>query len=599
MSPGRHLPSPSDRRFVVAFGALSVLTLLPLWWFRVIPMQDIWQHLALVDVIHNYNAPGSIYPEYFILPETPKPNLFYYYVTHWIGWITGDLETANKVVLSGYVLALPWSYLLFLRAFGRSRWLAFFAFPFVYSAMFSYGFVAFLLATPMFFGAVGAYRRFVAFPGEMPDVRWGALAGGLLLLTYFTHAHVFLLTGLVCGLLFLLHRHDPWRMLLHLAPFAPALALFLPWFVVYFVEGTPSSSGMRFGSVSELFGGRFYRPSQILGSFFFYLGDYLRRESDDSLFIALMLTALVLLIVRRPPEIFAGERRKLRFVDLEVVTIALAASVVVLPQHIEAQSIVSLRHIGFSLLCFFGWLGFDGAPRRITVPAIVVLIGLHLGGLANLTQGFSRFQAEMDNYPSLFQRAEPGRALLKATYNQESRVVNHGAFWHMHFFYTLMKGGISDIRFAEYPHNPIQYRAGMVPPSLDPEFHKSPAWRYYDYVLVRKSSRPSMKKVENDLEPVAEVDDWILYRAIDWPMPRPADVDPVAKPRNEGFNQSQVEPVRPPSPGGASDASGISGVRLDDGDFPRAHHGGLRRGITPSDRPGRLESDPGHPGPSP
>jgi hypothetical protein len=578
------LPALSDRLFVGLFLALIALTLVPLWLFRVVPMQDIWQHLALVDVIHHYDAPGSVYPEYFILPDTPKPNLLYYYLTHWIGLVTGDLEIANKLVLSGYIVAMPLAYLFFLRSFGRSRWLAFFGFPFVYSAMFSYGFVAFLLATPMLFVAVGAYRRFVASPGPVPDLRWGGLATAMLLAMFFTHAHVFLLAGLLCGLLFLMHRGGWWRTAWHLAPFAPAMAFFLPWFVVYFVEGTPSSSGMGFGSVQDLFGGRFYRPSQILGSFFFYVGDYLRREADDSLFIALMLTALVLLIARRPPDIPAGERRKLRFVDLEVITVVLAASVVLLPQHIQAQSIVSLRHLGFSLLCFFGWLGWEAAPRRIAVPAMALVIGLHVGGMANLAHGFWRFQAEADDYPSLFDHAEPGGRLLKATINQESRVVNHGAFWHMHFFYTLMKGGVSDIQFAEYPHNPIQYRPGMVPPPLGPDFEKSPAWRYYDYVLVRKSSKPSMRKVEEDLEVVSEVDDWILYRAVSWPIPRPGDADPVAKPRREGFNSAQADKVPPPAQGVGHDGAHVDPEVPDRDLFHRAGPAGLRRGGFDPDR---------------
>ncbi|HQC44142.1 MAG TPA: hypothetical protein PLC97_02775 [Myxococcota bacterium] len=536
MNSADHNPILSDKRFYGIFTILSVLTLLPLWWYRIIPMQDIWQHLALVDIIHNYNAPGSVYPEYFILPSTPKPNLLYYYLTHWIGLLTGSLEIANKMVLSLYVLGLPWAYLFFLRSFDRSKWLALFSFPFVYSAMFSYGFAAFVLATPMFFLAVGAYRRFICSDEDAPPYHWGIMASAILLLIFFTHAHVFLLTGFVCGLLFLMHRKGPWRMLLNLAPFAPALAFFLPWFVVYFIEGTPSSSGMHFGKITELFGGRFYKPSQVLNSFFFYLGDYFRREADDALFLLLMLTALILLIVRPAPQFPKDSKQKLKYVDLEIITVLLAITVIIFPQHIKAQAIVSMRHLGFTLLCFFGWLGFDGVIKRITVPAVIVLIALHLGGLGNIFHGFHRFQKEMDNYPSLFEHVEPGKRLLKITYNQESKVVNHGAYWHMHFFYTLTKGGISDIRFAEYPHNPIQYKPDMVPPSPDPEFYHTPGWRYFEYVLTRKSSKPALEKVEKELELVSEVNDWVLYRTVSWPKPREGEFATIAKSRKDMFN---------------------------------------------------------------
>lgn len=538
------------------FLVLAAASLVPLWVVRVPPMQDIWQHLALVDVIHNFDAPGSIYPDYFVLPDTPKPNLLYYYLTHFLAYATPDLEVANKLVLSLYILGFPPAFLYFLRSFGRSRWLVLFAFPLVYNAMFGYGFVSFLLATPLFFVGIGAYRRFVATPAERPDPAHGTLAALAILATFFTHAHLFLLLGFLGGLLWLMHRRGPWGTAARLWPFLPALVFFVPWFWVYFIERTPSSTGMTFGSFEKFFGPTFYKPSQILGNFFHYVGDYFRGERDDALFIALVLTGLGLMMLRRAPTVPDGEKRKLRYFDLEILTLVLALSVLVLPQHIDAQSIVSLRHILFSVLFLFAWLGFDDAPRRVTIPAVAILVAIDLASVHTTVRGFRDFQREIDRYPHLFDKVDGGKRLLKVAYNQESRTVNYGALWQIHFFYPLLKGGITDFQFAQYPHNPIQYRPDMVPPVTGPDFLHNNAWRYYEYILLRKSSQPNIRGCQDSLDLVSETSDWVLYRVTSSPIPRSSDLAPLASPRRDPFTYDAEAPgATPEAPGAAVPAA--------------------------------------------
>lgn len=527
--------SVSDRLFAGLFACFTLLALLPLWSVRIPPMQDMWQHLALVDVIHNYEAPGSVYPEYFVLPSTPKPNLVYYYLTHLLAYMV-PLEVANKLVLTLYIVFFPLSFLYLLCSFGRSRWLSLFVFPFVYNAMFGYGFVSFLLGMPMLFFAVGAFRRFVAPRGYELDFRTGVLASILIIMTFFTHAHIYMLTMFLVGLLLLIHREGFWGTALRAAPMLPSLAFFVPWFIVFFVEQTPATSGIRFGSLKEFFGPTYYKPSMVMSNAFRYISDYFRDESDDALFLVVMCVAFVLLALRRSPRVTDETPRKIALFDLELLSVLLAISVLALPHHIEAQAIVSLRHIIFALLFFFGWLGVEDAPRQIVIPAFVVLCLANIANTANLMRGFRLFQEELDNYPALFKDADGGARMFKTTYNQESRYVNYGALWHMHFFYTLEKGGISDMQFAEYPHNPIQYRADMIPPMLPVEFYRSPVWKYYEYILLRKSSMPSLKPVQAELEEVSDVSDWVLYRVLRSPGLRPVDDAAIAIPRRLTIN---------------------------------------------------------------
>jgi hypothetical protein len=71
----------------------------------------------------------------------------------------------------------------------------------------------------------------------------------------------------------------------------------------------------------------------------------------------------------------------------------------------------------------------------------------------------------------------------------------------------------------------------MVPPTMPVDFFKSPAWRYYDYVLLRRSSMPPIKPVEDVLEKVADNAGWILYKVLEGPLTRGYDEVVVSKPR--------------------------------------------------------------------
>ena len=544
MSAGPSLESRRDRLFWGLFVLLSLLNLIPLWSVRIPPMQDAWQHLALVDVIHQYDAPGSIYPDYFLLPRSPRPNLVYYYLTHFLAYLMPSLEVANKVTLSLYLLAFPGSFLAMLRAFGRSRWLAFFAFPLTYNAFFFYGFLSFLLGIPVLFAGLAAYRAFIA-GSEETRIRSGVLAATAMVLAFFTHAHSYLLLCLLAGLLWVLHPARPRERLLRLTPFLPGLVFFVPWFIVFFVQQTPAYSGRAFGSIREFFGPKYYSPSEVLSTFYRFVGDHFRDNWDDLLFLAWALILFVLLIYRRAPEPRPGRTAS---VDLEVLTVALAVSVIALPEHIESQSIVSLRHVFFTVIFFAGWVGVEHAPRRVAVAAIGALVILQALTVANLVRGFRAFEQELDDYPSLFERAQGGKRLLRITTNQESPVVAYGAYWHTQFFYTILKGGISDMQFAEYPHNPIQYRPGMVPPKPPVAFWRSPAWRYFDYLLVRRNCHPDLGKVADRLEQVAEVREWVLYRIASEPLPRTEDRDlhPSARRRPVQMEPSSRTPPVPP-----------------------------------------------------
>ena len=202
----------------------------PIWVTRIIPQGDVYQHLAVVEIIHDYHLPGSIYPDYFELPDSFKPNLLYYYVVHWLAYLM-PFETASKLLLSVYATLVPLSMLYFLSVFGRPRRLALLASLFVYTGLFRTGFAGYLLSIPLYFFSVAQFYRWAKEPSLR---RWvGAFLMASLL--FFTHAQMYLMYGLTIGLMALLLWEGPLVVLRRVSAPLGSLVFFVPWFLRYFV----------------------------------------------------------------------------------------------------------------------------------------------------------------------------------------------------------------------------------------------------------------------------------------------------------------------------------------------------------------------------
>ncbi|MBM4387671.1 MAG: hypothetical protein FJ088_08020 [Deltaproteobacteria bacterium] len=496
--------------FFALFAILTLLSLVPLYIVRFPPMQDAYQHLAIADIIHNYGAEGYIYKDYFDLPSSVKPNMLYYYLCSLVGFFTG-IEPANKIIISLYVILLPLSFGYFLVSFGRNRILSLFVFPFIYNAFFGYGFVSFFLGIPLILFGLGAYRRYLEKTCATIKSRHAAIFSFLLLLSFFVHAHIFLLFSMLAGSLMLFNffsrlneigrdrrRYLAYNFLL----FVPSLLVFLPWFIEYFVFQTPSQAGIKFGGFDSFFGPTYYKFNYLITSFFHYIGNFFDDDSEEMIFLAVSFAALAMAAFAKRA---AGLRK-----DLEFLTIVTAVSIFALPEHISAQAIVSTRHIFFLFLFFFGWIAFE-ERKRLVIPLAVALAVISIISFANTAKGFIRFDRELDELPELFESLKPHKRLLKVAYSSESSFINYGVFWHTHYLYLVLKGGISDVQFAEYPSNPVQYKRGTVPPKPPFEFYENNEWKYFDYILFRKDRMPFRKSLLNEMRFVAENREWAIF----------------------------------------------------------------------------------------
>ncbi len=187
----------------VYFVFLTLLYLLPLWLFTYFPTADGPVHLGSAAVLRELAQGDAPFLEAFFYPQwRVATNQLYHGLLVVLGSFM-PLLTAEKLVLSLYVVALP---LATLFAIGRVRGKAlavFLVFPFVYSYVVLLGLYNLALGFVVFTLTVGVYLSFA----RRPTLAKGVGVTLLLLLSYFVHvvaaASALLAVGVMAAFKFL------------------------------------------------------------------------------------------------------------------------------------------------------------------------------------------------------------------------------------------------------------------------------------------------------------------------------------------------------------------------------------------------------------
>jgi len=139
------------------FGTFLVLQLVPLWAFAFVPTQDGPAHLENAAILLRRSTVAVIGQFY-----VPNPRL----VLNWLGH--GVLvpllalfppALAEKLALSGYVLALPLAFRRVLTPHARAKGFALCIFPFLFGYTFYMGFTGFCWSLVLFFIALWIWSR--------------------------------------------------------------------------------------------------------------------------------------------------------------------------------------------------------------------------------------------------------------------------------------------------------------------------------------------------------------------------------------------------------------------------------------------------------
>ncbi|WP_437899650.1 hypothetical protein [Sorangium sp. So ce124] len=505
----------SDRAFVATFVLLAVAAIVPIWRVRFLPLLDLPNHLAAVHIWHSFDEPWTRFRDFYELSLRPAPYGAYHILTHVIAYVVG-LENANRVVLSGYVLAIPAAALGWARRTRRSPWLSVLTFPLAFSLSWACGFLPFLVGVALLLVGVVALDAYLDRPSPGGGVAVALLSVGCGL------SHPLILFGYyVCVAVLMLCHLPRWsRIAVALPLFAPAVALVLWQLVAFKSPMVDLRSGPRFQGV--------WVPwHEMLRSFPEYTLDSVSGDLDTRLFWVLVAVASLLgvsgvarvarrflpgrsLPAREPAPPSGSFLDRLHRHRSLALCAAMALCYFLVPLHLARPFdwwFVSGRFSPF--ICFFGFLAItaplQGRSRLLMAPAVAAALVLPL----HLSEKYARFDERVEPFAWMVERIPPGAEVLFLTLpprTDESLIIegtNHFSSW-----VQILHGGFS----ADGWHNvgfPFTLKRRLpAPPSNRGEWFKPDVHGVaYDYVILRNerpdkplftAAHPSFRRIERD-----------------------------------------------------------------------------------------------------
>jgi hypothetical protein len=501
---------PSGMKERALFFALVALQLVPFWMVDRVPTTDGPSHVYNAWIqLHLHDARHPLLARFFEIDPRPLPN--------WTAQAAlvsllavlppATPETAEKVLVSAYVVLLLWAARFFVISVDPERsWLSFLAFPFAVHWGFHIGFYSFSLGVAFWLLTLGVWWRGRSRPG--PGL---ALAvNALLLLCWFSHivAHVLALVSL--GVLWLATlpgavRSGGWRRhLLHLLLLAPQVALPL-WFV------TAQQGNQVFPSAQPLQALEHFAAMRML----FIFGSWWLRLTLAAVFAALTLLTL-------------WQRRRDRgFQETDAFLVLAAVLTVVFllsPGGMAGGSMLQPRLMLFPFLALLPWLAPAPLPtaRRAVIAVMVVL---SLWNTVNLARAYRVLAQDFRGVVAAAGPIAPGSRVLSLMFNDTASLT--GPVWLSHAFdrVSVQKGlvdwsdyepvsGVFPNRFKpSAPPHPTLWQIQREPATIDIESYK--AWTDYVYTYRMPAGSPLEQRLARSYDLVRQVGEARLYERRD------------------------------------------------------------------------------------
>ena len=176
----------SSRHFdpwLIAYGLLTLIYVLPVWLITYFPSQDGPCHLYNAFILNHYNDPNYTFKQFYDIRYSLIPNWTSHALLALFLQFTTPLG-AEKLLLTGYIILMATALLYLTTAVQKdAKPLAFLGFPFIYNGLFVMGFYNYVLGIGLMLISIGYWWRNVQDSGRKTIL----ILGILMLLLYFTH----------------------------------------------------------------------------------------------------------------------------------------------------------------------------------------------------------------------------------------------------------------------------------------------------------------------------------------------------------------------------------------------------------------------------
>ena len=533
------MKSPSsDSRFRLLFWSCTLLFLLPVWLARFLPLVDLPQHLAFINILRNFHNPATDYSRTFSLHLFPQHNVLHLFLCYPLSFLFG-VEGANRLFLTGYVILLPLAMLHLLNTLNARREFVFFSFLFIYNLNLLWGFMSTALAIPLVLLLLSFELRWLKQMTNSSSfiVHRSSFIVHLLLLSilfvliFLGHSLMFLFAAVLYLAPVIAHfRKSRARSLLALLPLVPVLAIFvIPWQAQVFGAQNDSLlstvlSGFQLTNLLT-------RPLDFIASTGF------RADELTSFLYKLLLVAAITLIT-----VYAVRNRfKSLFQDRLLIPSLLVllsfAGYLLFPGAVTQAWFLNQR------FAVFGWLfliplvaliagenpqiaqitqmesGTDAPSPRLFPWFTTSLMLVLLFSAGNTVYRFIAFDWEARPLARLVSQLPPDRRVIGLPYELRTKhdLTGYDVFIHSGCYYQAFQRGYPGFSFASFRYSPIQYQDTNR--FIQPGYEWSPwhfifpdGWQFYDYFLVHGRPHPPTSENLQQMKLVATEGAWSVYQ---------------------------------------------------------------------------------------
>ena len=413
---------------------LTLIYLLPLWLFTYFPTADGPVHLGSAAVLRGLEGGDAPFLSTFFYPQWSfATNQLYHGLLVALGSLM-PLLTAEKLILSFYVVMLPLATLFAVKRLRGEALAVFLVFPFIYSYIVLLGLYNLALGLVVFMFTIGTYVSFA----RRPTLAKGVGVALLLLLSYFVHviasASALLAIGVMAVFKLLASllgwerdgaRGDarPARQTLAapkpanvfgstLLTFVPVVALIGIFFLTTGRDSASDASLSNFVSVPTMIQTFLTQPSSPLAVGKRILTTYAYTDVFVTAPWNLLLLVLAGVALYRTFVRSTG-RRERGFGDLVLPAVVVFALIVVWsPRRLGEVGLLTERFLPFLYLLFVLWLSSKPLTPRLWRHVALLGFAFAAASLFYHLPVFAIFNTDLKEYVSAAQSIEDDSTVL-------------------------------------------------------------------------------------------------------------------------------------------------------------------------------------------